>query len=79
MKNYLKHQGQSVWVTLQYSDVSSDNSHIWPLKYLCVQNLVADDLGLFLSQLRYVRMNFSQLQLPKYILNAFSELLKIKR
>ena len=34
MKNYLKPQGQSVWVTLQYSDVSSDNSHIWPLKYL---------------------------------------------
>ena len=34
---------------------------------------------LFLSQLRYVRMNFSQLQLPKYILNAFSELLKIKK
>ena len=37
MKNYLKPLGQSVWVTLQYSDVSSDNSHIWPLKYLGVQ------------------------------------------
>ena len=49
MKNYLKPQGQSVWVTLQYSDISSDNSHIWPLKYGPLDIMIMSFISFYLK------------------------------